>query len=202
MKLVSGFGSLIVLILSACAVPTPAPTAIPYSTTEVSSVEGYPLDTTTGNPEIDPVLAAVASGDPEELHALIDYTSAPCTTADGLGGPPKCREGEAEGTMLEVLPSISSEGGHIRKEEISSWQGVDASALYAIYKVADTALNEEYYPPGEYIIFYVPKENEPGIALHIADGGIVRVDTMFDVFPESLSSVIERDTSEVILPPR
>lgn len=184
-----------VLILSGCSPATA--TAQPAGPSEY-----YPIDTQTGIPDVDNVLAAVASGNPQELYALINFTTAPCTNTEGLGGPPKCTEGEPEGTQLEVLPFIGSEGGFIRQNEIGRWQGVDAQALYGVYRVSGTALNEAYYPPGEYLIFFVPRENEPAVALRVADGGIVRVDYHFNVFPESLQSVIVRDTSEVILGPK
>lgn len=182
------------LVLSGCSPATP--------TAQPATPGGYyPLDTRTGIPEVDNVLAAVASGNPRELVGLVNFTTAPCTNAEGLGGPPKCTEGEAEGTELEVLPFIGSEGGFIRQNEIGNWPGIDATALYAVYRVSETALNEDYYPPGEYLIFFVPQENEPAVALRVAEGGIVRVDYHFDVFPGSLETIILRDTSEVILAP-
>jgi hypothetical protein len=183
------------LFLNGCAPSTS--TAQPADLSEY-----YPLETQTGIRDVDNILAAVASGDPQELYALINYTVAPCTTADGLGGPPKCTEGEAEGSQLEVLPFIGSEGGFIRKNEIGNWQGIDVVGLYAVYRVSETALNEEYYPPGEYMILFVPRENEPAVDLRVASGGIVRVNYHFDVFPESLQTIIVRDSSEVILAPK
>jgi hypothetical protein len=103
---------------------------------------------------------------------------------------------------VEVLPLIGSEGGFIRKDEIGNWPGVDAGALYAIYRVSEDALSEEYYPPGEYILVFMPDENGIATALRVAEGGIVRVDTLLGGFPDSLEVVIQRDASEVILPPK
>lgn len=182
------------LILGGCAPST-------SSAQPAGLSEYYPLDTQTGIPDVDNVLAAVAGGNPRELYALVNYTVAPCTTAEGLGGPPKCTEGEAEGTLLEVLPLIGSEGGFIRKNEIGRWPGIAVVGLYAVYRVSESALNEEYYPPGEYMILFVPRENEPAVDLRVASGGIVRVNYHFDVFPESLQTIIVRDSSEVILAP-
>lgn len=179
------------LFLAACAAPTPS----------AEPSDGYPLNTKTGNPDVDPILADVASGDPDQVRSLIRYTSAPCTRAEGMGGPPKCREGEAEGTLLEVLPMLDSEGGFFRKEEIGNWKGIDPVSLYAVYQVSSNALNEQYYPQGDYIAFYKAGEDQTAVALHIADGGIVRVDNVYGVFPDSLQAIIERDTSEVILAP-
>ena len=195
MRVLPFFLLLIVLFLYACSPVTPAPQ--PQGEPDA----GYPLDTKTGIQEIDDILSAV-SGDASELQSLVRFTTAPCTTADGLGGPPKCREGEADGTLVEVLPVIGGEGGFIRKEEIGSWPGVDAGALYAIYRVSEDALREEYYPPGEYILVFMPDENGIATALRVAEGGIVRVDTLLGGFPDSLEVVIQRDASEVILPPK
>jgi hypothetical protein len=188
MKYVTGILLMSVTLLMACS-SSATPT-------------GYPLDTRTGNAEIDPVLAAVASGDPDDQRALIEYTDAPCTWKEGLGGPPKCRDDEPEGTILEVLPFIDSEGGFFRKAEIDNWQGVQPTALYAIYQVPQNALHEEYYPQGDYLAFYTSGENQPVDALHIANGKIVRVDTLFVEFPDALKSIIEREALKVMLAPK
>ena len=192
MKLSLFFLSLVVLFLYACS---PAAPLQPTQDLE----PGYPLNTKTGIVDVDNVLKAMASREPHELRRLVRYTTAPCTTADGLGGPPKCREGEAEGSLLKVLPFLASEGGHIRSSEISDWQGVKADALYAVYRVSENALDEPYYPPGEYLVIFMPDDHGDYHALRIAYGGIVRVDTIMG--SDSLRTFIERDTSEVILPP-
>ena len=195
MKLISALLMLIVLILQACS-----PSIVNSQRSDASA--GYPLDTKTGIPEVDNVLTVVSGRNSEKLHALIRYTVAPCTTADGFGGPPKCRQGERDGTLLEVLPIIGSEGSYIRKDEIDSLKGINVDGIYAIYRTSEDALNEQYYPPGDYIILFMPSENESVVALHIADGGIVRVDNLFGEFPDSQKIVIQRDTAEVILAPR
>jgi hypothetical protein len=161
----------------------------------------YSLETRTGIEDIDNVLAAVASGDRSELESLIQYTTAPCTTLEGFGGPPKCRDGEAEGTLVEALPMIGSEGGFIRKEEIDIWTGVDAASLFAVYQVAEEGVEEEYYPRGEYAVVFLPNENGVGVTLRILDGRIVRVDYPFYASLQELKNLVEQDASEVILMP-
>jgi hypothetical protein len=193
MRSVTGVLLLSAMFLVACSSP-------------ISAVaEGYPLDTRTGLPDVDPVLAAVASGDPEELRSLIQYTNAPCTWKDGLGGPPKCRESEAEGTVLEVLPYLGGEGSFIRKDEIATWPGLDADALYGVFGVAENATREQYYLPGEYVALFLQKDNKSGVALHITDGRVVRVDTMFTGSRDPFAGFIEQDsldTAKVILAPK
>jgi hypothetical protein len=193
MKFVTGILLMAVLLLVACTSPAATETA------------GYPLDTKTGVSDVDQVLAAVATGNPDDLRALIQYTNAPCTWKDGLGGPPKCRAGEVEGTVLEVLPYLGSEGSFIRKSEIAAWPGIDAAGLYAVFGVGENARREEYYLPGEYVAFFLQKDNRNGVALHITDGKVVRVDTMFTGSSDPFAGFIEQDsldTSEVILAPK
>lgn len=193
MRFVTGILLMYVMLLVACTSPAATETA------------GYPLDTRTGLSDVDPVLAAVASGDPEELRALIQYTSAPCTRKEGLGGPPKCRAGEADGTVLEVLPFLGSEGSFIRKDEITTWPGIDAAALYGIFGVGEKATREQYYLPGEYVALFLQKDNKNGVVLHITDGRVVRVDTMFAGSSDPFAEFIEQnslDTAKVILAPK
>jgi hypothetical protein len=153
--------------------------------------------------EIDPVLEAVASGDKEALISVIGFTQAKCTHAEGLGGPPKCEDGEAEGTPMEVLPFLGGEGSYLRKEEIRNWQGIDVSALYAIYEVDPAnVVVEDYFPAGEYVIVLVGEENESPVALRVTDGRLVRVDFLFEPTPETLDTLIQRESARIILPPR
>lgn len=193
LPVISTLSVLILLFLNACAT-TPTAQA-------PDSVDNYPLDTKTGIEDVDNVIAAVASSDPQALRSLISYTRAPCTTAEGLGGPPKCRDGESEGTMLEVLPFMGSEGSYIRKSEIGNWQGIDATAIYAVYRVSENAQVDEYSPPGKYAVIFVSTENQPAVSIRIANGGIVRIDYLLDSSPQALQIAIERDASEVILAP-
>lgn len=192
---------LLVLGIVACSPVTPAtqdaaPTSGPIST------EGYyPLTTQTGLAEIDNVLAAVASGDGQELRSLIQFTSAQCTQAEGLGGPPKCRAGESEGTVVEVLPFLGPEGSFLHKDEIEDWQGIDVTGLYAIYEVSSDVRVEEYYPAGKYAILFVGKDGQSLIVLRVSDGRLVRIDYLFDVSPEFLQATIRREAAQFILPP-
>jgi len=188
------FTLFIFLVANACSLvdTTPAPDTQKY----------YPLDTRTGIPEVDSTLSAIESRDLQNLRALINYTVAPCTTADGLGGPPKCREGEINGTQVEALPFIGGEGSFIRKDEIGNWPGINANAVYAIYRVSENSQIEQYYPSGEYAILLSTPENQPAISIRIGNDGIVRIDYIFDPSPESLIMIMEQDSAEVILAPK
>jgi hypothetical protein len=122
----------------------------------------------------------VFTNNPADLHALLSFEMAPCTTAEGLGGPPKCREGEAENTQLEVLPSLGSEGSFVRRSELPADYLAGPFNLIAIYEVKADVVQEEYYPAGKWGIA-LSKLDPSGTTLYytlrVDDSGIVRVDT-------------------------
>lgn len=190
------------VLIAACA-PTAVPTQEPavHETQSTLLAELHPLDTRTGIEEIDTVLDAIAHADVQRQRELINFTTAPCTFADGLGGPPKCRQAETEGTKVEVLSFLGGEGTFLRRDESVEWGGVDAMALYAIYRVSENVNEEEYYPAGEYAIMFIAALNRPAISVRVSDGGIVRIDHIFDTAPEALNAIIEREAAEVILAP-
>ena len=193
--LVSVFG------IAACS-PAPA-TEQATTSPEPTAAEAYhPLSTRTGIEEVDRVLEAVASGDRQALLSVVQFTEAECTHAQGLGGPPKCREGEEEGTSMEVFPFLGGEGSYLRKDEIGNWQGIDISALYAVYEVSPDVHAEEYFPIGEYVILLIDSTNGEPVALRVAEGGIVRVDFLYVPIPETLNALIQREASNVVLAPR
>lgn len=194
----------LISILSGCAPVTPM-TEGPAPTLPPGANDLYhPLTTQTGVSTIDQTLQAVASGDAERLRSVVQFINAVCTQQEGLGGPPKCREGEAEGTPVEVLAFLGSEGGFLRKDEIGNWPGLeDVSGIYAIYEVNAAAItSEQYYPVGKYVILFMRGENEPAVALRLEDGGIVRVDEIFDASPANLKALIQREASKVLLAPK
>jgi hypothetical protein len=67
---------------------------------------------------------AIEDGDADALASQARFTAIGCTTADGLGGPPKCEPGQPEGTEVEVLPAAACEGYYIKAgEEAGSFAG-------------------------------------------------------------------------------
>ena len=190
-----------VFLIQAClplSIPTQATAPEPQP---ASAQDAHPLETRVGIEEVDNVINAVANGEPQLLRSLVMFTPAKCTMLDGLGGPPKCRAGEAEGTPVEVLPFLSSEGSFLRRDEIENWQGIEASGLYAVYRVSADVRSEEYYPTGEIAIIFSGPKNRPASSLRLSAGRIVRVDQIFDTSPESLEAILKREASELILAP-
>lgn len=198
---------LLSLLLSACASSTSAPeetipaliepTSIIVS--ETKPVGYFPLSTRTGVADVDVVIAAVESADPQQLRDLIRFTSVACTNADGLGGPPKCQDDEAEGTPVEVLSFLGPEGHFLRKAELSNFPGVSVIGIYAAYQVSETAYSEDAYPAGEYAVIFKGGENLPDVVFQVR-GGIVRIDYLYQ--PTSLDVIIQRDVAQMLLVPQ
>lgn len=197
------FAALLVLGMAACAPVRPAAQVSVPTSEAVSNEPFHPLGTQTGITSIDQILDAISRTDVGNLRSLVEFTDAKCTNREGLGGPPKCRAGEAEGTPLEVLSFLGSEGSFLRRDEIGNWSGIAASNVYAIYEVnAAVISSEQYYPIGKYAIILTNGDEQPAIALRIGESGIVRVDTIFDSSPANLSAMVEREASTVILAPK
>ncbi|HVF24641.1 MAG TPA: hypothetical protein VNA23_02060 [Anaerolineales bacterium] len=176
---------------------TPAPTATAPLPLPTAAEKYYSLDTPTTVEEIDAILAAVNSNDKQKLTNLFSYTTIACKTVNALGGPPPCREGEAEGTLVEVLPILGSEGTYLWKDDVSNWPGLDVVGLYAVYKVSDTVFSDENFPKGNYGMILAGEANDLNVVLHIIDARIVRMD-----YPTSIDEILERDAERVILAPK
>lgn len=180
-------------------VPSAAPAEVPTATSEPKNPEYYPLSTRTGIADVDEVIAAVESGDVQSLRGLIRLTEIGCTTADGMGGPPKCAAGEAEGTLVHVLPLLGPEGSFMREAELSNFLPIEMTGIFAVYSVSASAYSEQAYPAGEYAAMFTTIEDQIFVVFHIRQG-IVRMDTVFS--PTSRDMVMERDSSELILAPK
>lgn len=189
------------MTLSACA-SLEAP--VPSSTESAVGVEEagfYPLSTRIGIADIDVILAAVESEDFQQVHDLLHFITVACTTADGLGGPPKCQENEADGAVIEVFPFLGTEGSFLRKAEMSNFPGLNVAGLYAIYKMAKSAYSTDAYPAGEYAIMFVGVQNQTMVVLQISDGGIVRMDYHDAVSDSSFAEILKRDAMDFVLEP-
>jgi hypothetical protein len=150
--------------------PYPAPGDAQAVTTPLPETARYGVE------KVDAVLDSLLKGNKEALPALIVYTNAPCTKKDGLGGPPKCQGDEAEGTLVDVLPQLATEGSFMRKnnENLADLPGkVD---LLGVFSVKPDFKPEQYYPAGKYGIVLRVKNSPTLVCLRVDDGGIVRVD--------------------------
>lgn len=196
----------IVLIILASLLPACSPAVTSTSAQPIlptaqptDELAAYPLDTLTNLPEIDVIIKAVAGGDPQELRDLFKYTKTTCMTVNALGGPPPCRENEAEGTPVEVLPLLGPEGSFLRKDEAENFPALNVQGLYAVYRVPQTAFTDPNYPAGDYAIVYVSEANNPDVALQVMTGKIVRIDYILG-YPES-SELIPQGVTDFVLEP-
>lgn len=200
MKKIKYLPTLIIILLSSCVPPSkplptpPPPTQDTLPTGETQSISGvptieptleamqlaiYPSGMRTGDPELDSIIDALLKHDFPALKELTSYTRIGCTYADGLGGPPKCQEGEAEGTILEVVPFLGPEGHHSRKVDYQSWDGPDVLGLMAAYQTSAGTYRDVAYPAGEYALLFLLAGGPETITLQVTDGRIVRYDYHF-----------------------
>jgi hypothetical protein len=189
--------------------PTRRPAATP--TDEGSGVLDHGVflhhaDIRTGLDEVDQIIDIVMAGDMNQLRQRIKFTTTGCTHVMALGGPEKCREGETEGALVEVLPFLGAEGSQLRRDELNHWQGIDVAGLYAVYRVSGEAYSSKDYPAGEFGIVFRTKDPQFIVTLQAENGRILRIDFTFIQqinsdfgIPPELN--FERNVEEMILPP-
>lgn len=198
-NILNTFLTLMAILLPACSpVATSTPEALP-SAQSTRELQYHPLDTLTNIPEIDVIIKAVAGGNPQELIDLFEYTKTTCKNVGALGGPPPCQADEAEGTPVEVLPSLGPEGSFLRKDEAENFTGLNAIGLYAVYRVPAPTHSDANYPAGDYGIVYITDQNIPEVTLQVTNGKIVRIDYIFG-FPES-SDILPPGVTDFVLEP-
>ncbi|MCC6904257.1 MAG: hypothetical protein IT326_00340 [Anaerolineae bacterium] len=151
--------------------------------------------------EITPLVEAFLTGDISDRRELVQFLSTACTAADGLGGPPKCAPGEAEGTLVEVFPVLESEGYFARPSEIDRILDFTVDGLYAVYRPSPGSDPEAYWPTGEYALLF--ERQSAGISLPITafaqDGRLVRLAFSYPAEPAALLDQIPTD--QVLLDP-
>jgi hypothetical protein len=189
-----GIGGAVLFLLILFIIPVRSETTVlpPQPETIVQEQTGY-----TEIAEIDTIIDTVLAGNLQEELQLLHFSSLACTHREGLGGPPKCRKGETEGTVIEAFPFLGSEGHHMRRSEAGDWRGIQATDIYAVYRVSEQVYSDEDYPAGEYAIVFLVR-NE-AVTAQVRDGKIVRLDTTFGD-PSEID--LERVASEVILAPQ
>lgn len=151
--------------------------------------------------EIRPVVDAFLNGGPAERAALVAFVNTACTTAEGLGGPPKCEGDETEGTEVTAFPVSGGEGTFNRPGNIERAFEFSVQGLYAVYRAPPTIDPAEYWPRGEYALLFDRTVNEfPSPIIALVEGGrIVRLGYQFGMGAEEYFSSIAAD--QVLLTP-
>lgn len=189
----------LVMIISACApsggtdVFEVGPTSEgtdpqPATGTDVFEVGVEPVSATADNQavkdELQPILRVMLGGSLDEQISVIQYTRIACATVEGLGGPPPCPEGVAEGTEIEVFPTLGSEGSYIVPENMQIFLNTSiVKSLYAVYRVTPNPNLEPYFPEGEYAMLFERNMNDIPlpVILQVLDGKVVRMDFRFGI---------------------
>jgi hypothetical protein len=194
---------LLALLILACREKDQAP-AVTSTATEAVTEQPTAADTEEPSAEVpaevQAVIDAALSGDPAELLTLVQYTTIPCAaTSEGIGGPPTCRQGEADGTSVDVLPVGTCEGELRRPDEIGDTLALLSDiSLYAVYRWP-----AEQEPPGEYAAMFArtgPTGEALAVELVIEDGRLVRLKFGCGETPAQL--VQFQGLEDVILPPQ
>jgi len=152
---------------TASASPTPPPTPTPI----FPLVTGQPIP-----PIVAQVIAAVVGKQMPELAALVGYQQVACTTAQGAGGPPKCKPGDAAGTVYRVFATGTCEG-EWTTDGVAAVTGI-VPALGQVYAAARIAAPtpdpEPYWPKGQSVVMFSGRGGDAGGYLILSDTQIVR----------------------------
>ena len=154
-----------------------------------------PLDDYTGMPDVDGAIAIILSNNLAAKRNLIEYTTVGCTHVDGLGGPPKCEEGVAEGTAITYFPVLGpGHGQPVMPGNIDQTLGFEVSELVAVYQPPADAMRSEEYPIGAYSLLFAAVDGGLPVTVQLTNGRIVRLD--FSGFP--LDQILQNIHGELI----
>lgn len=189
--------ALLTAMLAACQPISPASfadeVAVPASVPDTSFAP-------TGIVAVDALATTIATRDNTAFASAIRYTDIPCSNAEGLGGPPRCPEGQPEGTVVSVLPIVESELYFVDAESLDPVQMLDLDPLYAVYEAPETTTSvyafpelEVDWPLARYVLVY-PHGSHPGAVVSMfvtGDGEIMRVVYRFggvdDAIPQGVT---------------
>ena len=126
---------------------------------------------------------AVQRGDARLLRTLAKagVVAVGCTHADGAGGPPKCAEGDAEGTVYEVFPFLGCQGGWVPVSELTAlFEGLPrlTGELHAVVRL-ERGSRGDPHSRGDTLIVFEPADSRrvtQAVALALAGGRIVRAE--------------------------
>jgi len=157
----------------------------------------YPPMARTGTEALDAIIDAVLAHDADRLRGLTQVTRAACSEADGLKALPQCEPGEAEGSVVNVVPFLGPEGYHMRYEEFMQWPGPDVRGLLAVYRVSPEVFSDAYFPAGEDAIVFLNADGVTTLTLQVLNGQVVRFDTGAG---EQLEQELTQNASRLIMP--
>jgi hypothetical protein len=164
-----------------------------------------PPTTPTGIPYVDAVIEAGQAGDPQALKALFFLRTVPCTTERWLLRQPLCLPGETDGTLVQTMPTLSADLGHLRINEINAWRGIGKAQLYAVYRTGSYTYSDDFFPAGEFAVAFIPEGSAFVFILQVTQDGIVRIDycgIQLDICPgATIEEIFQEHEAEFILGP-
>ncbi len=148
------------------------PPGSPTPTAEASPTAGFP----TGIDSVDAIADVADAGDARALEDLVLFRQVACTTTiEGIGGPPRCREGEAEGTEVLAVFGASCEGFFAREDELR-FQGIALSdpPIYGVFRMEGSRA-AAIWPDAKYavVLSRVSPNGPLAFTLFADDEGIV-----------------------------
>jgi len=192
--------------VTATRTPTSTPTTSATSTATPESTAAPGATATpeesTGVPGVDAVIAAVLSGDTDEVVPLVELRSLACGPQQGAGSPPPCPQGEPDGTMVSVLPVATCEGEWRPESSLAaSFEPlVDANPeLYAVYGMPTQF--QALVPDGQYVAVFTRDATGQG---RLGAGVIIAGDAIAGLWfgcGATADQIVPPGTSTV-LPPR
>ena len=178
---------------------TPIPTStIAPSPSALPEIIPQAPDARTEIETVDAVIDAILSADVESSIEWVHFSTLGCTTASGLGGPPPCREGEPDGSLVDAFPTVGSEGSHLRVDQIANLFPLDVQGLYAVYLTPQEAQRDLNFPIGEYGVIFIGSEVVPSITVYVDEQGMVRIDFHLG---QNAAQALSASGGEVILNP-
>lgn len=151
--------------------------------------------------ELKPIALAILQSSFYDAKALARYTTTPCTTADGLGGPPKCLPTETDGTLIEAFLLGGAEARFVRPTEIEASLQFSVKGLYAVYRVQPNPNQQIDSPTGEYALVFDRDQNDyplPIIA-YVTDGKLVSLDFKVGISPQEIIDGLS--LSDIVIAP-
>jgi hypothetical protein len=127
----------------------------------------------TGNAFYDGIIEAMASRDATRILDVLTVERMQCTFATDLGGPPRCPDGEPEGTVVEAFLTAGCEGswGSADLPAAAEWLASRDAELYAI--VGDEGKG------GRVLITYAARSaSESDTLLYLSSEGVVGYATL------------------------
>lgn len=150
---------------------------------------------------VDQAIEVILSNDLDARRDLLGYTTAGCTTADGLGGPPKCEPDQADGTPVTYFPVLGpGEGSPVLPENIEDTIDFTVEDLYAAFRRLDAAGFDEFYPAGVYGLVFTLSTGGglTGVTIRLdEEGQIIRL----DYFARPPETEIDGQGIELLVPP-